>query len=175
MMDTVACSNCGYDNAYHNGVCYECPDCDYQWGDKLTFNQDVFEDDISDAMGSPETEALFNELIRLKEPFFRLKQGALYRCSIKRGSKVYKQTIIPLTFGPKNYQFILIDAERRLAEVPTAVEKIIAMSSDQLLNEEAAKADPKNPDLVDICTTTEENKLMNIFGHTFYDFEWIGK
>lgn len=28
----IQCPNCGSENAYHNGVCYECPDCDYEWG-----------------------------------------------------------------------------------------------------------------------------------------------
>jgi len=28
----VECPNCGSENAYHNGVSYECPDCDNEWG-----------------------------------------------------------------------------------------------------------------------------------------------
>ncbi|MCK9293266.1 hypothetical protein M0P25_04280 [archaeon] len=30
-MTTVECSNCGQDSAYYNGVCFECPDCGYEW------------------------------------------------------------------------------------------------------------------------------------------------
>lgn len=29
---TVECPNCGMENAYYDGVCYVCPDCDYTWG-----------------------------------------------------------------------------------------------------------------------------------------------
>lgn len=25
------CPNCGSEDAYHNGVCYECPACDHTW------------------------------------------------------------------------------------------------------------------------------------------------
>ena len=27
----TTCQNCGSENAYHNGVNYECPDCDHEW------------------------------------------------------------------------------------------------------------------------------------------------
>lgn len=25
------CPKCGSENAFFNGVCWECPDCDYEW------------------------------------------------------------------------------------------------------------------------------------------------
>ena len=25
------CPRCHSEDAYHNGVCYECPECDYEW------------------------------------------------------------------------------------------------------------------------------------------------
>jgi uncharacterized Zn ribbon protein len=30
----IQCQNpdCGSENAYHNGIEFECPDCDYTWG-----------------------------------------------------------------------------------------------------------------------------------------------
>ncbi len=31
MEDTCICPKCSMENAYFNGVCYECPDCDYKW------------------------------------------------------------------------------------------------------------------------------------------------
>jgi uncharacterized Zn ribbon protein len=34
----IQCPKCGDEQAFFNGVCYECPDCDYQWdadGDDL--------------------------------------------------------------------------------------------------------------------------------------------
>lgn len=40
------CPNCGSENAYHNGVEYECPDCDYVWGgDELDSEEDNEEED----------------------------------------------------------------------------------------------------------------------------------
>jgi uncharacterized Zn ribbon protein len=37
----VSCPNCGSDQAYHNGLCYECPECDFEWSDV----EEVEEDD----------------------------------------------------------------------------------------------------------------------------------
>lgn len=42
------CPNCGMDNAYHNGVCYACPDCDYEWPDGLIFDDEEDDDDDKD-------------------------------------------------------------------------------------------------------------------------------
>jgi uncharacterized Zn ribbon protein len=36
----VECPNCSNENAYHNGVQYECPDCDYEWDDGIEFDED---------------------------------------------------------------------------------------------------------------------------------------
>lgn len=41
----VDCPNCGMENAYHNGVEFECPDCDYTWGDNLENDEDENEDE----------------------------------------------------------------------------------------------------------------------------------
>ena len=38
------CPNCGRDNAFHNGICFECPDCDYEWGG----DDDDYDDDDDD-------------------------------------------------------------------------------------------------------------------------------
>ncbi|MDX2191044.1 MAG: hypothetical protein SFY32_14380 [Bacteroidota bacterium] len=29
----INCPNCGMDNAFFNGICYECPDCDFTWNE----------------------------------------------------------------------------------------------------------------------------------------------
>lgn len=34
------CSNCGRENAFHDGVCYVCPDCDHTWDDGLNFYEE---------------------------------------------------------------------------------------------------------------------------------------
>jgi uncharacterized Zn ribbon protein len=35
MNGTVTCPNpeCTSENAFFNGVCYECPDCDHEWSE----------------------------------------------------------------------------------------------------------------------------------------------
>lgn len=37
----VQCPECFSEEAYHNGICYECPDCGYTWGDG---NEDDWDD-----------------------------------------------------------------------------------------------------------------------------------
>lgn len=29
----IECPDCGFNEAYHNGACYECLDCGYTWSD----------------------------------------------------------------------------------------------------------------------------------------------
>lgn len=36
----VVCGNCGSESAYFNGVSYECPDCDNQWGEVTIRNEE---------------------------------------------------------------------------------------------------------------------------------------
>ena len=40
----VECPFCHLDNAYHNGVCYSCPDCDSEWGGFNFDDEDDFDD-----------------------------------------------------------------------------------------------------------------------------------
>ena len=35
------CPKCHCEDAYHNGVCYECPSCDYEWDDGNNFELDI--------------------------------------------------------------------------------------------------------------------------------------
>jgi uncharacterized Zn ribbon protein len=30
----IHCPACGCEDAYHNGVCYECPECNHEWVDE---------------------------------------------------------------------------------------------------------------------------------------------
>jgi len=41
MDDTSTCVKCHNESAFFNGVSYECPDCDYEWG---FINENDFED-----------------------------------------------------------------------------------------------------------------------------------
>jgi len=42
----VTCPKCLMENAYYNGRCYECPDCDYQWDTiELEDDEDLVEID----------------------------------------------------------------------------------------------------------------------------------
>lgn len=43
----VCCPVCGSEDAYHNGVCYECPNCGNQWGDDVG-EEDDDEDETFD-------------------------------------------------------------------------------------------------------------------------------
>lgn len=45
MEDTCSCPNCGSESAYFNGVCYECPDCDHEWGEIELENDDEDDND----------------------------------------------------------------------------------------------------------------------------------
>ena len=34
------CPRCGSESAYHDGTCYVCPDCDYEWDDDCEWDED---------------------------------------------------------------------------------------------------------------------------------------
>lgn len=44
----VTCPNCGGEGAYHNGVCYECPDCGHEWDDGMKYDDEEEEDDTKE-------------------------------------------------------------------------------------------------------------------------------
>lgn len=38
---TIECPKCGSEDAFFNGVCYECPTCDYEWeADNCEFEEE---------------------------------------------------------------------------------------------------------------------------------------
>ncbi len=40
MEETCECPKCGMENAYFDGVSYYCPDCDHEWGEVETEEED---------------------------------------------------------------------------------------------------------------------------------------
>ena len=40
MEDTVTCPNCTNENAFFNGLCFECPECDYEWSSDVDFEDE---------------------------------------------------------------------------------------------------------------------------------------
>lgn len=42
------CPNCGCEDAYFNGVCYECPNCDHEWHANGSESIDNDEEDSED-------------------------------------------------------------------------------------------------------------------------------
>jgi uncharacterized Zn ribbon protein len=44
----ILCTNCGGENAFHNGVCFECPDCDAEWGDNESLEEYDDEFDVDE-------------------------------------------------------------------------------------------------------------------------------
>jgi len=43
----VTCPKCSNENAFHNGLNYECPDCDFEWSDGLDLG-DYYDDGDDD-------------------------------------------------------------------------------------------------------------------------------
>lgn len=45
----MACPQCDMDNEFHNGLEYECPDCDHVWDDGINlFDQEDFDEEEED-------------------------------------------------------------------------------------------------------------------------------
>ena len=42
----IDCPNCECEDAYHNGVEFECPNCDYTWG---ALEESDFDDDLTES------------------------------------------------------------------------------------------------------------------------------
>lgn len=167
MMDTLTCSNCGMDNAYHNGVCYECPDCDHEWGgteSKKDENDWYREDGLLE----------YERHEKRSEPFFQLKHGQLYECMMDYANGSEMVTIIPLAFDAgKNRQYILFDGKKVAEKRPDYLTEIISMDFDYIWHDGIENDDIMNHILTDICATTEEGTLINQIGDVFSEFREI--
>ena len=127
----TTCINCDEENAYFNGVCYECPDCDSQW------DEDQFDsNDLEDESDNEE----FNFLSELEKPFFTLKHGKIYECTVgytHNDTYLEEQIkLVPLAFKPNyNYFFVIIHIDKMQKEFPNAIKYLSNMDFTTLWND----------------------------------------
>ena len=84
--DTTICPNCGDENAYHNGLAYECPDCGYEWDSAVRAqSEDVVGDSCEHSYRQQDKARVGRKvdpgsIRRLFSPSYRFgKWHALYR------------------------------------------------------------------------------------------------
>ena len=167
MEDTCSCPKCHNESAYFNGISYECPDCEYEWG-FINEENSYEEEDVENFE--------FNRLSSLEKPFFTLKHGQLYECKmdfIFQGEFMTENTtIVPLAFKKnKNQFFVLTYAKKFYSENKKAIEDFIKMDFITIWNDgiRGYFDDSTETPMTCICATTEENSIIHSFG-TFYDF-----
>lgn len=168
-------SECGMENAYHNGVNYECPDCGAAW-DENGYRLDIDEDD-------DDINEEFDSLSKLAKPFFTLKHGQLYQCQIDFYNVIEKEMqtesahIIPLAFKKdKNLFWILYDAKTMLDKYPDAIPDFIKMDFLNIWNDGIRHyfEDSMIMPLTSLCATTERNSIIDNMGE-MYDFVEVVK
>src|SRR5690606_71273 len=169
MEDTCTCVNCGYENAYFNGVNYECPDCDFEWDEdgNNIFKNDYYEED--------EDEILI-ELMALKEPYFKLNHGKLYNCKVEtmKGEEVITEdiSIVPLAFEKdKNRLFVLIQGQKWYDEEPKAIADFAKMDFTTIWNDgiRGYFEDALKMPITILCATTARGTLVDNTSF-LYDF-----
>lgn len=168
------CPYCDNENAFHNGMNYECPDCDAAWDDDGNLlNGDDDDDD--------ESNEAFEFLRRLNKPFFTLKHGQLYECKVDfynaiEGEMQTETThIIPLAFEDhKNRFWVLADAKRIYDKYPEAIKDFIKMDFSTIWNDgiDGYFKDSMVMPLSIICATTEHHTIMD-YNSEMYDFSEI--
>jgi hypothetical protein len=169
------CHFCDNENAYHNGVNYECPDCDSEWDE----NGDLLNDYDQDDEG--ETNEEFESLCKLEIPFFTLNHGKLYQCKVDFYNQIDDEMqtesvyIIPLAFEKnKNCFWVLNDAKTIVDKYPEAIEDFIEMDYTTIWNDgiNCYFDDSRIMPISNICTTTESGTLMDYMSE-MYDFEEV--
>lgn len=169
------CHFCDNENAYHNGVNYECPDCDSEWDETGNMLNDYDEDDEGEANEE------FESLCKLKTPFFTLNHGKLYQCKVDFYNRIDDEMqtesvyIIPLAFEKnKNCFWVLNDAKTIADRYPEAIKDFIEMDYTTIWNDGIKYyfEDSKIMPLTSICTTTESGTLMDYMSE-MYDFEEV--
>ncbi|QGW28901.1 hypothetical protein [Phnomibacter ginsenosidimutans] len=164
MEDTITCPKCYMENAYHDGVVFACPDCDFEWyTDAKTLSTSYYLDGYSK----------FEELTKLKVPFFKLEHGKLYDCKVEHENGIEETSIIPLAFQKgKNLQFILTDARRLFTNNPTYVREIINMDYSYISNDGIRADYPFEYEaLTIVCSTKNDKTIICYSGSVYFDFK----
>lgn len=169
------CHFCDNENAYHNGVNYECPDCDSEWDENGNLLDGYFDDE-------EEINEEFEYLCELEKPFFKLNHGKLYQCKVDfinpMSKKMETETafIIPLAFEEnKNCFWVLLDAKNIYDKYPKAIEDFIGMDYLTIWNDgiNSYFEDSMIMPITIIYTTTENGTLMDNMSSEMYDFQEI--
>lgn len=172
MEDTCTCPYCDNENAYFNGVNYECPDCDSEWDVNGNLLNSDYDDD------QEEGNEAFEELCNLNKPFFKLNHGKLYQCKVDFYNPVVDEiqtetiTIMPLAFdNNKNRFWILSDAKKIYDKFPEAIKDFIQMDFKTIWNDgiDGYFDDAMVMPLALICTTTEHNTIIE-YNSEMHDF-----
>lgn len=170
MQDTCICNNCGGESAYFNGVNYECPECDFEWDED---GNNIFGNDFFDDEGEDE---ILNELMELKEPYFKLNHGKLYNCKVEtmKGEEVITEeiSIVPLAFEKnKNRLFVLIEGQKWHDEEPKAIADFAKMDFTTIWNDgiHCYFEDSFKMPIAILCATTAHGTLVEKSSF-MYDF-----
>ena len=166
----TTCPYCESENAFHNGVNYECPDCDTAYDESGRLSSDDEDNDY-------ETNDQFKEVSKLKEPFFKLKHGKLYECEVsyydENIGELESETIyiIPLAFDANRNRFwVLLDAKNFIEKYPDAVKDFIEMDFNTIWNDgiDGYFDDGMIMPLTSICATTNEETIVD-YNTTYYE------
>ena len=175
MKDTVTCLSCDNENAFFNGVNYECPDCNSEWdlnGRSLSFDSD-----------KEEENEVYNSLIKLNKPFFKLEHGQLYKCKVEfmydGELEIEEVSIIPLAFdndNDKNRLHVLIEGEKWRNKHPEAVKDFAKMDFIEIWNDgiHGYFEDSMKMPISIVCATTKEGTLIDD-NSLYFDFIKINK
>lgn len=160
MEDTLECPNCQMDNAYFNGITYECPECDYEWdeNDSADYEEDYLDD-------------TYLKLIKLSEPFFKFQTGTLYKCNIMHEKGEEEMVIMPLAFeSNKNRLLILFQADEVMKRNPPMIKEIAKMDFDYIMYDGIENDYPNDSVSTVLCATQQDGTLIDYMGSIYSNF-----
>lgn len=170
MKDTLECVVCHDENAFHNGVNFECPNCGSAWDEDEVLYNGLDNDDDEE----------YKRLSKLEKPFFTLKQGKVYECTVGYTDNdgeysEERMKIVPLAFQANtNLSFIMMYEEKSFIKYPSAIADLSKMDFITLWNDgfdNYFDSMSMIPNMV--VATTEENTLIDYKGDMFSDFKEI--